>query len=266
MFPRNDEAFNRLLSEFQQTNDGSFAWESAISAAMYLPALRGLWPMSSWGTSLVYDLSGNVLSLTNSGAQADASNGNIPCANFASAGSDRLYRSDEAALDILGTEAYVTSAYRGLTMGTWLRATTSPADMMIMGKWAYSGNERSYNLRFNASSQPAAYISVDGTASTIEAHSTAVVHSEWHFVCMRFDPSANLAIWLDDNKEENTTSIPASINNSTADFEIASFNNGESYFDGRISLAFLCAAALSDAAVRRLYYRTRPAFQNRSQW
>lgn len=270
VFPRKDETYSQLLSEFQETNDGSFAWESAVSAGIFLPALRGFWPMSSWGLSgqaqpQVIDLSGNWLSLLNDGAQAGAFNGNIPCTVFVAAGSDRLYLPDDAAFDILGTESYINVP--GLTMGAWIRATTTPTSMQIMGKWLEGGNERSYNLRINASEQPVAYVSVDGTAETSEAHSTAIVAGDWRFVCMRFDPSTNLAIWLDDDKEENTTSIPASINDGAADFEIASYNNdGGEYFDGRVSLAFLCASALTDAAVRRFYYRTRPLFQTRELW
>jgi hypothetical protein len=214
----------------------------------------------------VQDVSGNGLTLTASGGYAGLYNGNIPLVYLTAASSQRLYRSDEAALDIIGTEAYVASGWRGLTMGAWVHPVSSPTDMHVMGKWLVAGSQRSYNLRTNASAQPAVYISTDGSSSAIQAHTTALAADQWDFVCARFDPSTNVTIWLNDSKVENTTGIPATINNSTADFEIGSFNGGDGYFDGRISLAFLCAAAASDAAIRRLYYRTRPLFQNRSQW
>ena len=150
-------------------------------------------------------------------------------------------------------------------MGAWVNPSLSPASKQIMGKWSYSGN-RSYNIRFDASGKPAAYVSGDGNTAISKVHSTAMSTLEWRFVCMRFDPSTHLAIWLDDSKEENTTGIPASINNGAAQFEIASAAGGEGFFDGRISLAFLCASALTDAAIRRLYYRTRAAFQSRDIW
>lgn len=269
--PRKDAEFTRLQSEFQATHDSSFAWESAISAYLALPALRGFWPMSVTNQNgTVSDLSTLDLHLTNRNTVMQHALPQ-PVMDFTSGNSEVLYRADETALDIQGNEAYVHSDYQGLTMGAWVQFDAVDQNSTLMGKWDTAANQRSYIIYLNGStSKISFYWSTNGTLQPNVEYDTALVAGRWYFVCGRFDPSTEAKIWVNDNFNVDTTSIPATLFNGTASFAIGAYGTQPAawldYMDGRVSMAFLCSAYLPDHTVRRLYYRTRPLFQTREAY
>lgn len=224
-----------------------------------LPGLRGYWPMGAFDSSgNAIDQSGNGRTLTYTGN---------PGHNFTTQGAsyldldgtgDFLTRADEAGLDIIGTESYVNSVVRGLTIGGWFRQDTLGAVDGLIGKWTDSGNQQGYLLLTVAGDITFA-ISSTGSTSTQYVHPTTISATTWYFIAGRFDPSTEMAIFLNDDKQVTTTSIPASIFVNSAALQVGVYNAGAAgtTLDGRVSNLFLCAMVLSDTAIDNIFQGTR---------
>lgn len=252
----NLDLVNWLSAYFTRRNEPNFSLAKAVSTYLSLLQLRGLWPMSS-GEANIYDVSGNSRTLTRNGTVLYGITGLAPYANF-NGTTAYLSRADESGLDISGTETHVVGAYQGLTMGAWVNLSTLTGNQNIIGKRAGAGQ---FSYFFRSLVGVADFqVSVDGTALVGISHSTTISVSTWTFLVCRFDPSTELAIWINDDKEVNTTSIPASIFNSTAPFQISGYNGTNELLNGSVSLPFLCAAALSDAVIVNLFQQTRGLF------
>lgn len=266
---RNDQMAALLASEFQRTYDQSFGWESLCSAYLALPALRAFWPMS------VFNESGNLIDIAQQHVMTNVNtailagvNPPVPHVGFDSASSQYFYASDTAWQRVSGTETYVYALERGLTIGGWVRRATGTT-CTVIAKWGTSSSERSYILYTNSTNEPVFGVSGNGTNGYEVTCSVSggVPASEWHFVAGVFAPygTPTTYAWIDDNSNSRTDSIPSSLFAvSGDDLHIGAYNGGSlGYMNGLMSCIFLCASALSSSTIRRLYYRTRPAFQNR---
>jgi hypothetical protein len=256
-----DLVFNgRILNR----NLASFIPASAITSLPYLRAAWDLGQMRDTGPHFG-SIEGHGLDLTNVGIQALNYNNIISCGNWGIAGTDRAYAADGANWDIQGNENYVTTSYRGLTIGAWVRFVTTFATGNVIGKWTYTGNQRAYNLRIDGTGTPIFYISSDGTATTFKGSSEDLVEDEWSFLVGRFRPSSAVKIYHGKkgvlHSDENTTSIPATIANTTAQFEIGSYNGGGGYWQGQIAWPFVCFGAVPDVYITRYFEMTRRAFE-----
>jgi hypothetical protein len=273
----------RIASEYQKTSDQSFAWESLISMHLALPSLRGFWPMSvvAGSSTAARDLSSVGLHLTNSGVQYGPGSGHlkyVPVAHFGAASSDRLYRTDSADFYVAGTETHLISTGRGLTAGLWVSFDDLGVNNeVLMGQWDSGANDRSWMLYADTNGAIHSYISSGGTFTTNKAfaqadHGIGEDDDTWNHIVLQWSPSAqddHLRIWVNGQYEETTSVGYATLHNSSANFGIGhSYSSGTpgSYFEGQISMAFMCGANISDEAIKRLYYRTRPAFQSRNLW
>lgn len=242
------------------------AWDTAISAHLALPGLRGLWPMSSVNESgNVLDLSGQGRHLTRSGATYNYIR-LVPTVLLQSNQSRYFSRADEAGLDIAGTESIVSSAFRGLTLGIWVRPLAAGIgtglDQHYIGKW-HTPNNRSYTIVKNANDTVAFAVSNAGTANDCAATMSFTLETnKWYHLIGRFTPSTKVDLFVNGVKTEyNSGSPPASIFSGTADLNIGASQNGTaSYADCYASLAFLCAMQLSDAIIEGLFQRSRALF------
>lgn len=209
---------------------------------MGLPGARGTWFMTgTGGEGLVPDVNGRGKSLTvNNSAATGVYNNIVPYMNFDGI-NQYLSRADETPLDITGD----------LTMGGWFWADALE-QAFLMGKYTTAGNQRAYMLRLETTGAITAVVCSDGTSGgNVAVVGASIGTGSWHFVVMRFTPSTELAIWVDDDKQVNTTSIPASIFNSSEFFNIGSIF--VDYLDGRCALAFLASTAFSDELIEHLY-------------
>lgn len=256
---RNAEMVQLLSADFQRRSEPQFALANVISTYLALPGLRGFWPMSN------VDENGDTRDL--SGENRTLTNNNTAIFDFANlypyveldGSTQYLDRGSESGLDITGTESYIGTP--GLTLGCWLSPDTVPAaNIGFVSKYQTSGNQRSYLLYQPPSGRAGWIISSDGTATT-SAFSNAFISTDvWSLIIGRFVPSTSVDIWLNNEKDTNTTSIPASIFNSSSAFEIGSYLGGFGNFDGKIAFAFLCASALSDSIISNIYHQTRILF------
>lgn len=260
---RNADMVRLLSADLQTRYDATFAWSRAVSAHLALPGLRGFWPMSavnSFGQAL--DLSGNALPLGYNGNPTYNYAGLAPYIALDGTG-DYLSRADAAALDITGTETYIAAAARGLTFGGWFWFDVIPQDknVGILGKYNTTGNQRSYLIYTGGTDYPVLVISPDGSGGiAINVAGAGLSTGAWHFLVGRVIPSTEASLYQDGVWYRGVTSIPASVYNGTAPFQVGAFNAGSFLMTGRASLCFLCAASLSDAQVAALYGVTRPLF------
>lgn len=233
-------------------------WGMTISSFQTIPGLVGFWPMSSVGHSngAVYDLSAQGRTLSYAGNPVYRIYNNFaPYIDFDGTG-DYLARGSEADLDLSGAGAYGSP---GLTMGGWFWADGAGATEGLMGKWTDTGNQRSY-LFLTLSNTFRLAISGDGTASTQFSHTSTFSTGQWYFAVGKIEPSVRMSVFMNGEKASTTSSIPASIFNSTAAFQVGAYNAGTQNLDGRASLCFLSANALPDVLINGLFEQSKVLF------
>ncbi len=255
---RNAEMVDLLRSDFQFRYEPSFAWKSACSIFQSLNGLRGFWPMSSVDENGdTFDLSGQGRILSDNGDLEYGYDDLAPYVNLDGTG-DFLNRTDEAGLDILGTEAYIETP--GLTLGGWFQFDRDSTSEGLIAKYDAATNNRSYLLyKFNTDFARF-LVSNNGIAAVGVTSTVSLNQTDWYFIAGRFDPGAETAIFVNGTWDTNVAAIPASIFNSNADLEIGSYNTGTVLLQGRASLCFLCAAFLEDWIVNAIFQQTRAMY------
>lgn len=226
----------------------------SVGEFLSLPALRGFWPFSSVDeTAAVYDISGQARKLTAAGTPTF---GVLPAGvpyTILNGSTQYFTRAHEAGLNITGA----------LTFGGWFYHNNAPgtAETLI----AKRQTTAHYQLRRDDDGRVTVRISDDGTTSGAHwpgATSVAVTAAgAWYFAAGRFTPSTELALFLNGVKAVNTTSIPAAIYSGGSDgLFVGALTGPTLLLAGRGAFAFVCAAALTDEHVRRLYRHTRGLF------
>lgn len=230
-----------------------------ISSFMAFTGLRGFWPMSAFSAiGDAFDQSGNGRTLTYNGNPTYNYDGLVPYIDLDGTG-DFLSRADEAGFDIIGTETYVASAVRGLTLGGWFWTDSIAAGIkgLITKHDGATIAGSAYEINISTATPTCV---VHAAASHGASSSITVTTGTWNFILGRYTPSTEVAIFVNGTKDTNVAGIPASINNSAAPFNIGAFNSTTLLLDGRASLCFLCAAALSDTIIDAAFQATRAAF------
>lgn len=249
---RQIEALIKALDELK-TRESDNGWGAVLGRHLALPGLRGFWPINSYDQNgAVYDYSEQGRTLTNTAATAGVYGDRVGYLDF-NGTTAFLARADEAGLDITAN----------LTFGGWFRHDTVAANQFLLGKFNATGNQRSWCIQMlnGAPDVWRTIISTDGAASVVATHTATVDTGVWHHIVAEYTASTELAIWVDGVKVANTTGIPASLFNSSADFRIAAAGGAPlEYLDGRAALCFLCAAALPDTLIQELFAATRRFF------
>lgn len=259
-FPNSDALVKNMNSYFISRNDRIARLGMTINTFQNIPGLVGFWPMSSVqrSTGNAFDLSSQTRTLTfNGNPTYNIHNDFMPYIALDGAG-DFLSRADETDLDILGTETIYNSSVRGLTLGGWFFVDTiGGGSVQLIGKSNPTGNQQSYQIIYNPGNTITNRVSIDGSVLTdVTAAGTT---GNWLFVVGRFVPSTELSIFINGTQTINTTSIPASIFNSSSSFEIGSFGGGN-FLNGRASLCFLSANILANAYINALFQQSRILF------
>lgn len=238
------------------------AWGAACSSLLALPGLRGCWPMSASDvTGRVADISGHGNHLSYNGNptyNAGGSNYLAPYLDFDGIG-DYVTHADASDFDITGGETSIVAGLRGLTLGGWFKRDTAQTQGLI-GK-AWNGNY-SYRL-WETTTADEIRFGVWDTGSTnyaVSADSAGI--DTWEFIAGRFKVNdigyEDLAIMIDGEITEQSAGASFTIRDQSADFAIG--RTGAYYLDGQASLCFLCAAAIPDDVLYRLFYQTRGLF------
>ena len=138
------------------------------------------------------------------------------------------------------------------TFAAWVRSTNLTNNQDITACWDTVG-DRAFLLRFVGSSNKLNFrISSTGSDSATIDSSTSLVVDTWTHVCAVFVPSTSITIYIDGVSDaSNTTSIPASINDSADDFVMGNRLVGgtSNFWLGQIDEACIFDKALSDDEV-----------------
>lgn len=211
-----------------------------------LPGLQGYWPTSiRTNGGNVVDHSDGSYDLMEVGSCQTGYDGNA----FAHLGNGINYLSGTLVGGIEGTEAWIESAIRGLTIGCWVNVDETPSIYSgVMSKDGLATN-RGYGLWWQQSNAPAFFVSGDGTTTDFVTAPPSSI-AQWVFLVGRFIPSTEVAVFVNGVKTSNSTSIPASINVSTGSFEVGRYLGVNSrILHCRVRDVFICAAALTDAQI-----------------
>ena len=158
-----------------------------------------------------------------------------------------------AAFFDIGKSLSATDAALPLTTGAqtfaaWVRSVNLANNQDIMTCWDTVG-DRAFLLRFVGSSNKLNFrISSTGTDNITIDSTTSLVLNTWTHVCAVFVPSTSITIYVDGVADgTNTTSIPASINDSADDFVMGNRTVGgtSSFWKGQIDEACIFDKALS---------------------
>lgn len=265
---RNDELLDAIRADVQFRYEPNFAWKSAVSALMALPALRACWPMSSVDYAAATqgrDVSGGAYHLTNNNS-ADFGYDNLaPCVTLD--GTQDLSRIDGGVAnwaDIRGNEAYVLAAQRGFTIGGWVYCNAVAATEYFASKWDATGNQRGWTLSHNAAGAGTFEISSTGlgVTSTVSSANATITATAWKFIVGRFLPSASVDVFVN-GTWWTAASGDATIVDNTAPFRAGATTAAGAaalQLTGKESMLFMCAAAVSDAIIGCFFQQTKAMF------
>ncbi|MCP4540598.1 MAG: hypothetical protein GY832_25965 [Chloroflexi bacterium] len=274
----NDQQYDLLRTHFWTRNEPNVAWRHAVSSVMALPALRAFWPMSSVDyavASRARDVAGGGYHLEDINTVAFGYDQLVPYVQLIRANNEHLRRLDGGAAnwaDITGTEAYVLAKNAGLAVGGWFNFDSLPVAAIqgLMGKYNAAIAQRSYLTLLHPVAvvprAPTFLVSGNGVATVMVEASFIPTIGSWHYIVGRFMPGAELAIFVSDtdgslNKFTNLAGVPAAAFDGTADFEIGGLDGTAiAYMNGRASMCWLCAAAVSDSIITALYHQQRKMF------
>jgi hypothetical protein len=243
----------RKVSTIEKTQresvaENGYSMGDIIGSYLALPQLRGFWPMSSVDETLkVLDISGQGRILSFNAGYAYSLYNNIVPYVFLDGISQYLFRASEAGTSITGA----------LTFGTWVffAANTAINFFGKLGAAGQYGYTNSYSGGFLN-----AFVSSNGTLGPSVTSSIASPLNTFHFVATRYTPSTELAIFVDGVKTVNTTAIPAAIFASNAQFQVGASTANAQFLNGAMALPFLCAYAVPDAVIKRIYNLSRTMF------
>ena len=136
------------------------------------------------------------------------------------------------------TELQITGA---LSISAWVKFTGNTAPIVSKYESGSAARPKSFGLegdRSGSNHSPKFFIYNSGTIYETPTSVKVVDDGNWHHLLAVFNPSTYLRLYIDGNLEqENTTSIPATIDNDAADFVIGaikSVGNPVTFFSGNI--------------------------------
>jgi len=129
-------------------------------------------------------------------------------------------------------ELQITGA---LSISCWVKYTQT-TDSIVVSK-DFFGVNRSWALwsnNYQAGNNVELFIRSGGAGTTVTTTST-INDGNWHHILAVFVPSTSMKIYTDGSLNgENTTSIPATIDSSTADVEIGGADSGSYMYEGNV--------------------------------
>lgn len=140
---------------------------------------------------------------------------------FTSTANKNLQASDSVSISVTGT----------LTVQWAMKNTGTPTDTQeLFGNYSAAGNtDRGYNCYRGGSEKVVCGVFNGSTVYEVTS-ATSLTDDVWYCVVFKYIPSTSLTIYLDSGCDavpaqdaQNTSSIPASINNSTAAFTVGAY-------------------------------------------
>jgi hypothetical protein len=261
----NRELADLMKTYFYERNEPNVSWFHAMTAYMTLLGLRGFWPMTVADDTPLYKDYGtfglDLSAVSEAGEPLLGLHNLAPYVAFDGDFTQHLFRADHADIDIIGDEAFIAPAYRGLTVGLWAWFDALNDEEGLISKWATS--QQAYRLLKPGDNKLDFEISSTGANTFTVSTAATIAIDKWYYIVGRFDPSTEIAIFVgEDNslvKTTNVTSIPATLHNSTDSLKFG-LTNASDHHVGRQSFDFLCCAALPDYVIGQLYYHSKAMY------
>ena len=258
---RNPELVRNLIPDFHKRSDLALNHAHSIAFIQGISGLVGFWPHGD------RDVSGYSNTLTGSGTVKTIGYDNsiVPYVQYDQPGNAYLYHADSALFDITGTESYVTSGFKGLTMGGWWQVSDAGDQEDMMGKWELAPN-KAYGMWKRPSGIIASIFSDDGSAENFTDSTFAPDVDTWFFFVVRWTPSTEVKSYYgyapaaNLTTESDTSSIVASINNSGEEFQVGRLSLGFDNLDGRSSMTFLVRGRVPEIYIETIFDLTSPLF------
>jgi len=173
---------------------------------------------------------------------------------------DNLYSMDFDGVDeylSIGnpTELQITGA---LTLSAWVKGSGGSGNHEAI---LYKDDQvnRCYKMQIEGA-VPNGYLTFSIFNSNVVFHTygtSDLFDGNWHHIVGVYTPSTSVVLYVDGVLEtNNTSSVPASIDNDPADFEIGRKGNNTLHFDGKIDEAAVWNSALSASDVLDIYNKT----------
>lgn len=254
---RTPQQLSELLAILQAQGYGQATMGALMGEYLSLPGLVGFWPGSAMGASgQLKDMSSNGLHLTNNNFAKFGADGGKAIVGFN--GTNHYFSiASTAILNISGAENHL-NALQGLTVGAWVYFdnVATAAEAII---YKADATNKSYYLQRRSSGGFQFGVFNTNVATTVNS-TNALLAGAWCFVVGQFKPSTHLRVWFNGAYDQNTTSIPATIDTDPASFTIGASGTPDAYMDGNMALLFICAAAVPDDKILSLYHMGRRLF------
>jgi len=220
-----------------------------------LPGLVAYWPMGLRSSALAIEHSGSGHNLTQTGVCPTGYDGN----SFVHLGDGTNYIwNSSGAFGISGLQTWITSSLRGLTLGGWFMVDSAPTTFGGLVSKSDDTPDRGYAL-IQSNDGTTTFLASGTGAAVVQVASAVHSNSVWRFVVGRFTPSSEIAIFVDGDKNTNSTAIPASLNASSQAFEVGRYFDNDAYIlHGKARDVFVCAASLSDALIEEIRVTSTP--------
>lgn len=162
-----------------------------------------------------------------------------------------------------GTTNYahlLANEYKGLagfTVGGWFQSAAAAGT--FMSTWLAAANQ-TWRL-YITGTKPTLGVSGTGANELTAQNANTISLNTWYFIAGRYNPSTELALWVNDVKTTNVTAIPASaFNTTTVDFVIGATHGGANFLSGKAALCFFSNAVIADVYLLSLYQMGRALF------
>jgi hypothetical protein len=208
----------------------------------YIANLVSIWQMEDVSDPI----GGNDLTNVNSVGFISGKNNNA----------GEFVRESEKYLSIADAEQVGLDPSGSFTISCWVYLDSLNIYQDIITKFNSTGDQRSFFCRVSNGNKIQFYLSTDGISWKTVDSSNSISNGAWYHVVIRFTASSSIAVFLNNTKTQNTTSIPATMYNGTAGFLIGSNETGETtenWLDGNIDEVYFWNTALSDSAIAALY-------------
>lgn len=243
----------------------------AVNAALTMPGVVGVWLGNldrdvAGSNPGVVDVTGTQIGMVKVNSAAIGIDSNRPYLHYMEfPGTNEAFSIGSTSNNrITGTEGIMASGLAGLSFAAWAQFDNAASAVEpYISLWYESADLRGYRIHRNASGYIQFDVSSAGTAATVKSatHTTPTGSAEWVFTAGRFTPSTEMAVWRNLEKVTNTSSIPASIFQSSGDFRFGVQSQPGISIDGRVGFPlWLSIAAVPDSEIERFYYATAPIF------
>ena len=149
------------------------------------------------------------------------------------------------------TELQITGE---LTLSCWVKISGSTGSNQALIYKDAAGAARSYKLQLQSSTNLANFTIFNG-GTAFHTYSTSTINDgNWHHIVAVYTPSTSVVIYVDGVAETtNTSSVPASIDNDPAPFELGRRADGVFYLQGSLDEVAVFNTALTSENVTSIY-------------